>query len=735
MASPTTPCSSLINTPLRVHSFCLPSFVVHSDCALPHFLFASKHTPSSNLPKRYCKMLHNVIASLLLTAASASAWSPTDSYAPGTVDCPSYLNDDDTDTSVGFLRKADEISQQEKEWMEKRDNVTVKHLKTFLKDTGLNNTDDFIDNLVSNSSARIPRLALSFSGGGYRALLCAAGEISGLDNRTRGADEHGLPILDSASYIAGLSGGSWFLSSLVFNNWTSVQEIVDQTGQDDAIWDFEHNIVIPDGLNLIKDASYWDDIDDDIKAKKKAGFNASLTDPWGRGLSHQFFPGLEDKGASMTFTSLRDWDIFTNQSIPFPIIVADGRTPGKQIINLNSTLFEFNPFELGSYDSYVDSFVDLKYVGTKMDGGKKQSDDEECWAGLDNTGFVFGTSSTLFNQFLLQLNTTGISGLAYDAASSVLNDLSNDENDIAPWYPNPFYHSPFGSSHTILTDESVMLVDGGEDNQNVPLNPLLEESRGVDVIFAFDNSADTEQSWPNGSSLVNTYERQFANQTHNFAFPYVPSVDTFLHNNLTAKPTFFGCYANNLTDLMEKADTSYVPPLVVYIANRPWTYNSNTSTFKMSYDDDEKLGMIQNGFEISTFNNLTEDANFAKCIGCAILQRSKERQGVDIGDECKSCFDDYCWDGSTYTYTNDSFPDEFTSTGRYNSTISNAGSDEIQAAGVSSSSAQSTSTQSGSNTQSTVSSISSASHNGGAVNGVSNWVNIATIALSWLALF
>lgn len=679
-----------------------------------------------------------IFTAVTLLFAVAQSWSPTDSYAPGIVECPSYLDDTDfnTDTHLGFLRQANGISDNETAWMERRDNITIENLRVFLRDTGLNGTDDFIESILSNSTARIPRIALSFSGGGYRAMLCAAGEISGLDNRTIGAADHGLPILDSASYISGLSGGSWFVSSLVYNNWTSIQEIIDTTGQDNAIWSLDHSILAPHGINIVKNAEYWSDLNDQIDDKRKAGFNVSMTDPWGRGLSYQFFPGLDDLGASMTFTSLREWEIFTNHEIPFPIIVADGRTPGYMIINSNSTVFEFNPFELGSWDTYVDSFVDLKYVGTPMDAGKP-SGNGSCWSGLDNTGFVFGTSSTLFNQFLLQLNSTGLSGLAYSAADSLLRKLSNDENDIAPWFPNPFSNSPFGTAAGIKDDDTLFLVDGGEDNQNVPLYPLLEEERGVDIIFSFDNSADTDQNWPNGSSLVNTYERQFVNASANFAFPYVPGIDTFLHNNLTARPTFFGCYASNLTDLMEEVGTDYVPPLVVYIANRPWSYNSNTSTFKLKYDDDEKLSMIQNGFAISTFGNLTVDDQFNKCIGCAILQRSKERMGVPIGDECQSCFDDYCWDGSTYTYEDDSYPDSFTDTGRYNSTVSSADSSEVESMqGASSASSSSTTARATARATSSVSSISSTSRNGSSstVGGVPTWFHLLTLGLSCLAL-
>lgn len=658
------------------------------------------------------------------------AWSPTDSYAPGPVDCPSYLNDDahNDDTHSGMIRRALGISENETEWMEKRDSITIEHLKTFLADTGLEGTDEFLDDLASNSSARIPRIALSFSGGGYRAMLCAAGQLAGLDNRTHGAAEHGLPILDASSYIAGLSGGSWFVSSVVYNNWTSVQEIIDQSGEDDAIWDLEHTIIAPHGLNIFENAGYWDDLKDQIDAKEDAGFETSLTDPWGRGLSYQFFPGLEDFGAAMTFSGLREWDIFTNHEIPFPIIVADGRTPGRQIISANSTVFEFNPFELGSWDPSLESFVDLKYVGTPLDGGKPSQNDK-CVAGLDNTGFVFGTSSTLFNQFILQLNTTDLSGLAYSAANLVLSHLSKDENDIAPWVPNPFFNSPFGVSKTMKESDTLYLVDGGEDLQNVPLYPLLEEERGVDIIFAFDNSADTEYSWPDGASLVQTYERQFLNSSNNFAFPYVPSNDTFIHNNLTAKPTFFGCHASNLTDLMEEVNTTYVPPLVVYIANRPWTYSSNASTFKLSYDDDEKLAMIENGFAVSTFNNLTTDPDFKKCIGCAILQRSRERAGIEMSEDCKSCFDEYCWDGSTYTYEEGAaLPDAFTDTGVYNANSTTPQPEEIEDVNTATETTSSTATG-------TVSSISSTHKNDGSLSvSLPSFTNLIYLVCGLLAV-
>ena len=86
-----------------------------------------------------------------------------------------------------------------------------------------------------------------------------------------------------------------------------------------------------------------------------------------------------------------------------PIIVADERSPGELIVALNSTVFEFNPFEMGSFDPTTFGFAPLKYIGSKFDGGNL-APDENCVTGFDNFGFVLGTSASLFNQFFLRLD-------------------------------------------------------------------------------------------------------------------------------------------------------------------------------------------------------------------------------------------------------------------------------------------------------------------------------------------
>ena len=145
--------------------------------------------------------------------------------------------------------------------------------------------------------------------------------------------------------------------------------------------------------------------------------------------------------------------------------------------------------------------------------------------------------------------------------NNILQSLSDDDEDIASYKPNPFKgYNPMGESLNAGSD-ALTLVDGGLDLQNIPLHPLIQPNRHVDVIFAVDSSADTS-NWPNGTALVATYERSLnssglANHT---AFPSIPSQNTFVNLGLNAHPTFFGCDASN---------SSGPTPLVVYIPNAP----------------------------------------------------------------------------------------------------------------------------------------------------------------------
>ncbi|KAL9636540.1 MAG: hypothetical protein Q9164_002758 [Protoblastenia rupestris] len=540
-------------------------------------------------------------------------------YTPEGEDCPS---------NRPSIRSADSLSQSETSWLEKRRNVTAQNMGDLLRRCNIAGFDaqGYIARNQNNASA-LPNIAIAASGGGYRALLNGGGAIKAFDSREDNstAPGHLGGLLQSATYLAGLSGGGWLVGSIYVNNFTTISDL--QNGNASSTWKFEQSIFqgpSTGSIQIFSTAQYFDSIYDEVGEKRSNGFQASITDYWGRALSYQLINATAG-GPAYTWSSIQSQDSFANGQSPMPFIVADGRAPGETLIPSNTTVYEFNPYEFGTWDPTTFGFVPLEYLGSNFSEGSLP-EDVDCVSGFDNAGFIMGTSSSLFNQFLLNANGTDIPELAKTFVNKILGAISSDNNDIADYTPNPFYHY---RNETSLNAQSqrLTLVDGGEDLQNIPLHPLIQPSRSVDVIFAIDSSADTENYWPNGTSLVATYQRSLNTSTGNIAngtsFPSVPDVNTFVNLGLNQKPTFFGCNSSN---------TSTITPLIVYLPNTPYAYHSNVSTFDPSYNTTERDAILQNGYEVATMANGTVDSMWPTCVGCAILSRSLERTGTTVPD-------------------------------------------------------------------------------------------------------
>lgn len=391
----------------------------------------------------------------------------------------------------------------------------------------------------------------------------------------------------------------------------------------------------PKGLGLV---DYYSTILGEVDKKHDAGFNRSITDYWGRMLSFQLVKARHG-GPGVTFSSIANDPLFSSAKTPLPILVADSRNPGEKNTTLDNTLFEFNPWELASFDDSLAGAVPLKYIGSKFDGGKIP-DDEKCIRGFDNIGYVMGTSSSLFNQILLRIKSDPSKYVPKDLPKflvntvvDVLTALGERSDDVADWRPNPF--KGFNAAKNKASGEdSLTLVDGGEDGQNVPFHPHTVRERKVDVVFGIDSSADLH-SWPNGHSATLTSQR--SKNDNVTSFPDVPGTNTFLNLGLNTKPVFFGCDAKNMTK---------PGPLVVYLPNYPYIFNSNLSTFGLTTNDSVRDAMIANGAAVVTQLGSKRDAEWPACVGCAMLHRSFARTNTAIPAQCQQCFTRYCWNGT-----------------------------------------------------------------------------------------
>lgn len=157
-----------------------------------------------------------------------------DGYTPQNTTCPS------TRPSV---RSASALSHNETSWLELRRNNTIDPLRDLLGRLNITGFDaeSYINNNAKNASA-LPNIGIAVSGGGYRACLNGGGAIQAFDNREINSTTAGHlgGLLQSATYLAGLSGGGWLVGSIYVNNFTTITGLLDNDAS--PVWEFGNSI-------------------------------------------------------------------------------------------------------------------------------------------------------------------------------------------------------------------------------------------------------------------------------------------------------------------------------------------------------------------------------------------------------------------------------------------------------------------------------------------------------------
>lgn len=198
-----------------------------------------------------------------------------DGYAPASVGCPA---------NRPTLRSAATLSPNEINWLKSRRSKTLSAMKDFFGNVKVGNFDvtSYLEQHASNSS-NLPNIGMAVSGGGYRALMNGAGAIKAFDSRSQNSTTPGHlgGLLQSATYVSGLSGGSWLLGSIFVNNFSSIEQL--QTYQPGAVWQLGNSIFEgpnTGGVQILDSTSYYTQLIDAVDAKKNAGFDTTITDYW-----------------------------------------------------------------------------------------------------------------------------------------------------------------------------------------------------------------------------------------------------------------------------------------------------------------------------------------------------------------------------------------------------------------------------------------------------------------------
>ncbi|KAN0106052.1 FabD/lysophospholipase-like protein [Hyaloscypha variabilis] len=538
-------------------------------------------------------------------------------YAPVSTSCP----------STSLIRIADGLSDGEQTYRTARKEKADVALADWLLKTSCG----------FDTSGDLPTVALTSSGGGFRALLGGAGVVQAFDGRDSNVSTSGL--YQGITYHSALSGGSWLLSSIIANDFATISSLLE-------IWkpNFANGLFTPDGSNA---TAVFADISADIALKKAAGFKGTVADAWSRLLSLQLLPG-PNYGVDNTLSTITSLSSFIDYEMPYPIITA-------QNVDLNGTLctppangsvWEFTPYEFGTWDPEVAAFTPTAFLGTSVSNGIPSTN--SCITNYDNLGFVLGTSSTLFNDptegateapAVLLANLCQATATTSSNSTSTVDPLTVEfEEDVfgllteipaitftsaadlfATW-PNPFYK--LTSAPLVSAQQNLAMVDGGETGQVNPIFPFLQPARNVNVILVNDNDGDTAALYPNGAELHNTYLA--ASAAGLTRMPFVPSSDVFIAQNITERPAFFGC-----------GDSSTAT--VVWIPNAPLTPAGGAiETAQVVINGTQTESLVANGVAVGSQNDSKE---WATCLACGIM----EGTGTVLPAECRACLEKYCF--------------------------------------------------------------------------------------------
>uniref|UniRef100_A0A8D0CF78 PLA2c domain-containing protein n=1 Tax=Scleropages formosus TaxID=113540 RepID=A0A8D0CF78_SCLFO len=314
-----------------------------------------------------------------------------------------------------YVRVSKSLNRKEEQYVKERQAVVEKCLK---------------DNGIKYKQEHVPVIAVLGSGGGERAMVGLLGSLAQM------AEEK---LLDSITYLCGVSGSTWCMASLYEDPKWSVNVAADKKKIVDRL---------SNGSFSKSDMLKWLSVAVEDE-------NYSLTDFWAATVVYNIIKEIDRHHLSEQ--EARD---STN---PYPIYTAIDKGL-KQDNQTAPCWFEISPHEAGY--SHVGAYVDTSLFGSQFENGKPKTPPKE--------------------EDMLYLQ--GLCG-------SALGDGKENITQILQWIwdwihileivRKTIIHIPAA----LLSDEKRDLIDAGI-LLNSPYVAALRSERKVDLILSFDFSSD-----------------------------------------------------------------------------------------------------------------------------------------------------------------------------------------------------------------------------------------------------
>ncbi len=364
---------------------------------------------------------------------------------------------------------------------------------------------------ITVAQGQEPIIALCASGGGIRSTIAFNGAKIGLAK---------AGLLDTISYESTLSGSTWETApSTHFNNTPPQYKEFLKTR-------------LPGGL--INTRISLLDLSSTFFKKLIFDKPLSMIDLYGGALTALFLD-RDQKTPPHDITLVMQADVIANGSRPMPIYNA--------ITSLQPYVWTyFTPYEVGSH--VLNGFIPPWALGRKFNNSASIN-----YVPGESLGYLLGTFGYAIGVNLKEVLTLMSKDIESELVRKALEKISHETSigtvRLLPAEINNFtfgmIDAPYGRKE-ILT-----LLDAGI-HYNLPMPPLLEKSREVDVIIVCDNSAGTV-----GEELHKTEEYFRAEK-----MPF-PSID---YRKI-----------NNVVSVFEDQDR-HESPIIIYV---PLVKNANYS--------------------------------------------------------------------------------------------------------------------------------------------------------------
>ncbi|KAL7926307.1 acyl transferase/acyl hydrolase/lysophospholipase [Trichoderma austrokoningii] len=410
------------------------------------------------------------------------------------------------------VRVSSELCDEEKEYLLRRKIVTRAALASYL---GLKEKDINPDD--------VPTIAMCGSGGGLRALIAGSGSMFA-------TEQDGL--FDCVTYTAGVSGSCWlqllYLSSFAKG---SVGSLIQHLKARSSIHIAYPPVAFQSLTSLPTNKYLLSGLVEKLKGDPNADFG--LVDIYGLLLGARYLVPRGELGVDARDFKLSNQRMYLRQGQhPLPIytavrheIPAEEATASRDRDSL-PTVEEmkkepyFQWFEITPYEFFCEEFsagIPTWALGRRFSDGKDVPPENRFHLPEIRTPLLMGIFGSAFCATLshyyreirpLLRTVTGFQTV--DQLVSVRDDDLSKMHPIDPAIiPNFAYQMhgklPKSTPASILDGEYIQLMDAGMSN-NLPIYPLLRPGRNVDILVAFDASADIKTD--NWLSVVDGYARQ-----------------------------------------------------------------------------------------------------------------------------------------------------------------------------------------------------------------------------------